>query len=120
MNDNWTTPQWLLDLIFDGRPYFDPCPANPADGSLRPHDGLGSWPVDRPVFINPPYSDPGPWVRKARDHPGPVVLLVKCDPSTHWWQESVGAFRVTLIGVRLKFGAGDKAANFPSAIWRKP
>ncbi|HTT74221.1 MAG TPA: DNA N-6-adenine-methyltransferase [Thermoplasmata archaeon] len=117
MSDDWATPRWLLEVLFDGQPYFDACPVNP-DG-LRATDGLGRWPTDRPVFCNPPYSDPGPWVRKARDHPGPVVLLVKCDPSTAWWQESAHAFRVVYIGQRLRFGDADKAAPFPSAIWRK-
>ena len=28
MSDDWSTPRWILDLLFDGRPYFDPCPAN--------------------------------------------------------------------------------------------
>jgi hypothetical protein len=106
-----------LEVLFDGRPYFDACPVNPE--GLRERDGLGAWPTDRPVFINPPYSDPGPWVRKARDHPGPVVLLVKDDPSTAWWQNNVGPFRVVHIGQRLRFGGAEKAANFASALWRK-
>jgi len=118
-NDHWSTPKWLLELLFDGRPFFDPCPLMSKEDGLKANDGLGRWPTDRPVFINPPYSDPAPWVRKGRSHPGPVVLLLKCDPSTRWWQESVDAFRVTLIGVRLRFGDGKRAADFPSAIWRK-
>ena len=117
MSDDWATPRWLLDLLFDDKPYYDPCPVNP-DG-LRASDGLGVWPTDCPVFLNPPYSDPGPWVAKAAAHPGPVVLLVKCDPSTRWWQDHADRFRITLLGCRLKFGDGTKAAPFPSAIWRK-
>lgn len=118
MTDDWATPPWLIELLVDGRPYFDPCPVNPE--GLRENDGRGKWPTDRVVFLNPPYSDPGPWVRKARDHPGPVILLLKADPSTVWWQESVAAFRVTFIGQRLRFGSAQRAADFPSAVWRKP
>ena len=115
--DNWATPRWFLDLLFDGEEFFDPCPLNPSPDV----DGLAvEWPTNMPVFINPPYSNPGPWTRKARDHKGPVVLLLRCDPATTWWQESVSAFRVTLIGQRLRFGTATRAAPFPSALWRKP
>jgi DNA N-6-adenine-methyltransferase (Dam) len=122
--DDWLTPPWLLDLLFpDGR-FFDPCPRNP-DG-LRENDGLGAWPVDQPVFMNPPYSSPGPWVRKAAGHPGPVVLLVPNDPTTEWWQAYQSKFKITLIGQRLRFISGKlghgkvTSARFSSAIWRKP
>ena len=117
-NDNWSTPGWLLELLFpDGR-YYDPCPLNPnpANGP----DGLtADWPTDRPVFVNPPYSDPGPWLKRASEHPGPVVCLVRCDPSASWWAYSSG-FKVTLIGLRLRFGTAKKGAPFASAVWRKP
>ena len=116
--DHWSTPHWLLDLIFpDGR-FYDPCPLF---GSLDTHEDGGldaDWPTDRPVFINPPYSDPVPWIRKAVKHPGPVVLLLRADPSTSWWAYSE-SFKITFIGQRLRFGSARTAASFPSVIWRK-
>lgn len=116
-DDNWRTPGWLLELLFpDGR-YFDPCPINPE--GLRQSDGFGPWPIDVPVFLKPPYSDPAPWLKRAAKHPGPVVCLVRCDPSASWWAYSEG-FKVTLIGQRLRFGRAQSAAPFASAIWRKP
>ena len=121
MGDSWHTPTWLLDLIFGGQEYFDPCAANP-DG-LRSFDGRGAWPTDKPVFLNPPYSDPGPWLERAAKHPGPIVCLVKLDPSTLWWQMNVGGFRVVLVGQRLRFlngsGGTSQSADFPSAFWMK-
>jgi DNA N-6-adenine-methyltransferase Dam len=117
VSDDWMTPAWLLDLIFDGKDYFDACPLNPE--GLREVDGLGRWPTDRPVFLNPPYSDPTPWLRKAASHEGGIVVLVKCDPSARWWQAYAPAFRVTMLGVRLKFGYNTGSAPFPSAIWRR-
>lgn len=116
-DDNWRTPTWLLELIFpDGR-FFDPCPINPT--GLRAQDGrAAAWPVDVPVFLNPPYSDPAPWLRRAAEHPGPVVCLVRVDPSASWWSYSEG-FKVTLIGQRLRFGRAKQVAPFASAIWRK-
>ena len=118
--DNWRTPPWLLELLFPDGLYFDPNPANPE--GLRGFDGLGDWPTDRPVFLNPPYSEPGPWLRKAAHHPGPVVCLVKLDPSTEWWQRYAPFFRVVAVGQRLRFlsdSEKDGVANFPSAFWMK-
>jgi len=120
MSDNWQTPPWLLDILFpDGKAsYFDPIPANPE--GLRDFDGRSSWPTDRPVFLNPPYSDPAPWLKRAAAHHGPVVCLVKHDPSTEWWQRYAPLFRVVAIGQRLRFiGPGEGVANFPSALWFK-
>lgn len=120
MGDNWRTPPWLLEVIFpDGR-FFDPNPANP-DG-LRDFEGMGAWPADVPVFLNPPYSDPGPWLRRAWKHAGPIVCLVKSDHSTEWWQRYSGAFHVVRIGQRLRFIGDDPdggVANFPSELWYK-
>ena len=115
--DHWSTPKWLLEILFpDGR-FFDPCPLY-----AKLETDVGGldreWPVDVPVFINPPYSDPGPWIKKAAHHTGHVVLLVRADPSTAWWAHSEG-FKVTFIGQRIRFGSGKRPAPFPSAIWRK-
>ncbi len=115
-DDDWSTPKWLLELLFPDGIYFDPCPINP--GGLRASDGFGEWPKDRPIFLNPPYSDPAPWLKRAAEHSGPVVCLVRCDPSASWWAYSE-SFRVTLIGQRLRFGRSKMAAPFASAIWRK-
>jgi len=122
MGDNWRTPPWLLEIIFPPWvDYFDPCPGNPE--GLRGFEGLGAWPTDRPCFLNPPYSDPGPWLRRAMKHPGPVVCLVRSDHSTEWWQRYSPAFRVVRIGQRLRFLNGDgteeNSANFPSELWFK-
>ena len=115
-NDDWSTPRWLLELLFpDGR-YFDPNPANA--GGLRDRDGRGAWPTDIPIFLNPPYSDPAPWLRRAAEHPGPVVCLVRVDPSSSWWSYSE-EFKVNLIGQRLRFGRATHVAPFASAVWRK-
>ena len=38
-------------------------------------------------FMNPPYSNPKPFIEKAWEHSKimKIVCLVKCDPSTRWW-----------------------------------
>lgn len=111
--DHWATPKWLLELIFPDGVFFDPCPIA-GSGGLEIE-----WPTDRPVFINPPYSNPVPWIKKAVAHPSQVVLLLRADPSTSWWAYSE-SFRVTFIGQRLRFGSAKTPASFPSAVWRKP
>lgn len=116
--DNWRTPSWLLELLFPDGVYFDPIPINP-DG-LRERDGNGPWPIDRPIFLNPPYSNPRPWLARAAVHGGPVTCLVKDDPSTSWWDYAeIGHFQVTHIGQRLRFAGARGVASFPSALWRR-
>lgn len=115
MSDDWGTPAWILDLIFDNRPYYDPCPLGKANGGL-----VAEWPTDRPVFINPPFSNPEPWVERASAHSGPVIMLLPADPSTAWWQLHSRNFRVTFLGQRIRFEGGKWPARFPVAVWRKP
>lgn len=96
MSDDWETPKWLLEIAFpDGR-FFDPCPIG-GRGGLKL-----DWPTDVPVFINPPYSNPKPWVERAFHHPGAVALFLPCDPTAAWWGYSSG-FRVSLIDVHLRY-----------------
>jgi len=114
--DNWATPKWLLRLLFQDGDYFDPCPLG---GKERGPDGLESWwPNGRPVFINPPFSNPLPWVRRAAAHDGPVTLLLPVDPTTKWWTYADG-FEVILIGSRLHFNEATTYARQTLCIWRK-
>ena len=107
--DNWRTDTWIAG-IFEG--WFDPCPLDP-EWEI---DGLTSvWPNQR-VFINPPYSNPKPWVKRAIDHPKTVVLLLKHDTSTEWYRmlHEAGA-KFLLVNGRLKHGSGVGCA-FPSVL----
>ena len=92
MSDDWDTPKWLLELIFDGQEYYDPCPRKGTGGL----DAI--WPERKPVFINPPFSDPLPWVRKAAAHDGEVVMLLPLDPTTKWWTYSKWFRRIGCSG----------------------
>lgn len=124
--DDYETPKWLLEIAFpDGR-YFDPCPLH---AKQEGHDGLKeSWPTDRPVFINPPWSDPFPWVEKATFHSGDAAMLLPVDSTTKWWVYS-RFWKVSFIDVRLKFIAwrdfgqknllGERAFNIEEAPARK-
>lgn len=57
MTDSYPTPTWLLNC-FEG--FFDPCPLNDSPT----FDGLSiDW--KKKTYVNPPYSNPLPWVKKA-------------------------------------------------------
>jgi len=56
-SDNYKTPDYLLK-VFAG--WFDPCPLNPNPKV----NGLDlKW--KNKTYVNPPYSNPLPWIEKA-------------------------------------------------------
>jgi hypothetical protein len=113
-DDNWATPEKLykeLDLEF----WFncDPCPLNPnGKGGLEMEWGTRT-------FVNPPYSNPTPWCKKAYEESlkgNIVVMLLRGDTSTRWFHDWVlGKADLRFIKGRLHFN-GKKAAPFPSII----
>lgn len=114
--DNWSTPVALYAEL-DKRYHFndDPCPLNGSGGLNR------EWGTS--VFMNPPYSDPTPWVRKAfmESLNGKVVVgLLRGDTSTRWFHDWVLPFaKLEFVRGRIKFNG--KPAPFPSiiAVWGK-
>ena len=83
-NDNYPTPDWLMDL-FKG--YFDPCPLYGEKGGLE-LDWLDY------NYVNPPYSNPSPWVDKAiveANKGKVVVMLLPVDTSTKWFAKLIEA-----------------------------
>ncbi|AXH79166.1 MAG: DNA N-6-adenine-methyltransferase [Circular genetic element sp.] len=111
-HDNYKTDEWILKM-FHG--WFDPCPLDPEwkqDGLLR------AW--KRNTFVNPPYSNPLPWVRRAiqdnKEYGFTIVMLLKHDSSTEWYRllHEAGA-KFLLVSGRLKHQTG-KGAAFPSVL----
>lgn len=98
-NDEWETPQWLFDKLDD---YFcfdlDACASKDnhkcEDYYTKENSILDVNPFElelldigtpRVIWMNPPYSNPKPfvdWAIEARKAGHQVVLLLKCDPST--------------------------------------
>lgn len=111
-NDNWQTPRPLFDhydrlfgFTLDAAAsvsnhltdYYCVSPDDwdfiQAEGTIYDgivgYNGLAyDWTGER-VWVNPPYSDPGPWARKAAVSDALTVALLPVDPSTQWWQHYV-------------------------------
>ncbi len=112
--DDYETPDWIRD-IFDFDNWFDPCPLRKTYGV----DGLKiQW--GKRAFVNPPYSNPAPWIDKAiselkHGYSRVVVMLLRVDTSTKWFAKLVEAdAEILWFSKRLKFT--DKPANFPSML----
>lgn len=118
--DNWGTPNWLMDVFSD---WFDPCPLNP-NSTIN---GLELEWKDK-TYVNPPYSKPLPWVKKAIEENKKgktIAMLLKVDTSTRWYAKLVEAkAHILFLNGRLKFkgdnyynGTGKLSpANFPSML----
>ena len=124
-SDDFYTPSWVFEdmaLRFDLDVAAPPggVPWIPAtnhyseidDGLLQPWHGR--------VWLNPPYSNPRPWLERLRNH-GDGVAMLPSDTSTAWWHESVATadahcfLKGRIWFVRTDRGAETSAA-FPSVL----
>ena len=75
--DSYLSDDWILKMFED---WFDPCPYNDSPNE----DGLKLEWKDK-TYVNPPYSNPLPWVEKAIEESKKgkmIVMLLKMDTST--------------------------------------
>lgn len=130
-SDEWCTPKWLCDLLgpFDMDPCWNTrshvdarlaCVVDPNHAATRANvftDGLQRAWIGS-VFVNPPYSDVGPWAAKLAAHDGPWCALLKLDPTTKWWATLMPASPTFApFKKRIKFeGDLPMTANFPSVL----
>jgi len=121
--DSWFTPRLIVDAVASamGGIDLDPCahPGSPT-WELAKHrislskggDGLtDEWQGEGGVFVNPPYSDVGPWIRRAREHSRrrPVIMLIPTRPETRAWDAeilSAGGCIIQQVG-RVRFVGAD-------------
>ncbi len=94
----------VAELVYDARAG--------QDGLVLPWKGK--------VFVNPPYSDPGPWALRAVQHAagGPeneVILLVNAAPGSAWWARWIWPHApVCFPDKRLRFGKPGGIATSPN------
>ena len=72
------------------------------------------------VWLNPPYSNPGPFLSKAvgESHRGvTTVALIKGDPSTRWWRVFVeGVATIVWIPNRIRFHLNGEPTKYPASF----
>lgn len=129
-SDEWSTPQKIIDELtrefgaFD----LDPCcrvetAKAPRYFTLAENGLLQKWDAKR-IWLNPPYSNPSPWLRRAvqaaRD--GSLVLaLLPVSTCTGWFHDLVLPFaEIRYIRGRVRFigwvGTPICAPKSPSLI----
>jgi len=125
-SDEWDTPYEFYDKL-NTRYHFtlDPCATEESHKChkyfTKEDDGLSkSWEGER-VFINPPYSKVGDWVKKAyietRSGNSWVAMLIPARTDTRWWHDYVmNATSIHFVKGRLKFSGAENSAPFPSAV----
>lgn len=148
--DSWTTPAEVIAAVLlatRGESCFEPFDVDPCSNDQSivpasrkialPEDGLSaSWlppacfkPLkpDQPwiVWLNPPFSDPKPWIAKARatmeeafsrDVRTMIVGIVKMDPSTEYFRMLDPAWLI-LPGSRVAYGGAGFSPPFGSVLF---
>lgn len=105
--DTWLTPRFILDSL--GHFDLDPCAAesNPhwvcEKAFTRAMDGL-STPWYGRVFMNPPFSNAGAWIRMHAKH-GHGITLAPATVESQVWRDTVWreAEAVLLLAGRTRF-----------------
>jgi phage N-6-adenine-methyltransferase len=124
ITDVWVTPAWLFTAL-EREFHFtlDPCcdihNAQCETFFTETDNGLMRDWGRHTVFMNPPHSKLGQWVRKAfnASHDGAlVVCLVPARTDTFWWHDCALKGEIRFIRGRLKFGDRAGRAPFPSAV----
>jgi site-specific DNA-methyltransferase (adenine-specific) len=113
--DDYETPKEIYDpLNLEFKFNDDPCPLFGSGGLDR------DWGTS--TFINPPYSNPAPWVKKAYEESmrGKIIVgLLRCDTSTNYFHDYIlNKAEIRFIRGRIKFTG--KPAMFANiiVIWR--
>lgn len=124
-SDEWETPQWLFDLLYDEFKFGIDVAASSENAKVRPffsvlHDGLAQDWKNYRCWLNPPYGrEIGKWVEKAYRSAldgATVVCLIPARTDTRWWWDYVIKGEIRFLKGRLKFGNADNGAPFPSAV----
>ena len=110
--DNWKTPIWLMNTGL--KRLTDQCPPNSEADHLK-----YEWLSDS--YVNPPYSNPLPFVLKGIDEHKKngivVVFLLKVDTTTKWYKALVEANAHFLyFAERLHYSESKESPPFSSML----
>ena len=127
--DSWCTPPCIVDRLVRLWPHgigLDPCSNERAIVPARVRldiqdDGLDfDWSAHAPVYVNPPYSESGPWLRKLVASRCEGVACILCDPSVSWWRDVWEADAICFPSRRIQFlappGVAASSFNRPVAL----
>lgn len=111
-SDHWSTPHEIYDH-YKMLGYVDPCPLYSKDFDFE-H-------IDKPLFINPPYSNISTWVEWAISNHvlsgKHVILLIPSRTDTRYFHKLLEyGCDLEFIKGRLKFGEAKNGAPFPSVL----
>ena len=124
----WATPQEFFNKLdwrfgpFDLDPCADPTNTKCNNFYTEAEDGLSKDWSEHTVFVNPHYGRGiERWIKKAYDESRKedtkVVMLIPARTDTKYWHQYVmRADEVHFVKGRLKFGASENSAPFPSAV----
>jgi len=123
--DSVRTPPSILKSIREefGR-FFDPAPYNPKFDEKKHRNGL-KIPWKSVNFINPPYSNVKPWVKKAHEEwkqGKTCILLIKLSNlATSYGKAYLKGAEIRIFPEKLSFPGYDGRAKFNSVlvIYRK-
>lgn len=126
-NDEWATPQWLFDRI-DAVFHFEVDMAASAENAkcarycTEETDALQQqrWEFS-PAWVNPPYSNLLPWMKKIRKETSTsdtcVVALLPVCPATRWFQHVWDIYDALLFfNRRIKFEGASGSPRFDSVL----
>jgi site-specific DNA-methyltransferase (adenine-specific) len=114
-NQDARTPEDLFNQLNEEFKFdFDPCPNNPSFDGLKIEWGKSN-------YVNPPYRNKEPWIKKAIEESKKgkrVVMLLPVDTSTKWFHELIlpNAKEIRFIKGRLKFSQYGSPAKYASMI----
>lgn len=125
-SDEWSTPQEVFDKLNNEFNFnLDPCSTELnhkcSNYYTKESDGLSkNWGGYR-VFVNPPYSQIGEWVKKAyyegcKDNTIVVLLIPSRTDTKYFHNYILNRSEIRFIKGRLKFGDSKNSAPFPSMI----
>jgi len=111
-SDHWATPTEIYDF-YENLGYYDPCPLNSTGFDFKV--------IDKPIFLNPPYSEivkwidwaVENWVKTNRHH----IILIPSRTDTKYFHKLLhNGCDLEFFEGRLKFGDKKGTAPFPSVL----